>query len=161
VGQPPLPGSTGGVEVVLVPAQHGSSRSLNDRLAMRWGGFAVFAGDCHPLYAGDTGYSRDFTDIRARFRGRQGSQQGGGFDIALLPIGAYGPRWFMAELGLRRSRWLGCGAVWRSGLWIWVQGCLRPGTGMGVCSGVGGWVEPRIFRWPIAHVLLQEERAMR
>lgn len=93
----PLPGPMGGVEVVLVPAQHWSSRSLTDRLATLWGGFAVFAGDCHLFYAGDTGYSRDFTDIRERFQARQGPAQGGGFDIALLPIGAYAPRWFMAE----------------------------------------------------------------
>ena len=92
-----LPGPAGDVEVVLVPAQHWSSRGLNDRLATLWGGFAVFAADCHLFYAGDTGYSRDFTDIRERFRARQGSEQGGGFDIALLPIGAYEPRWFMAE----------------------------------------------------------------
>ena len=28
---------------------------------------------------------------------RQGAEQGGGFDIALLPIGAYEPRWFMQQ----------------------------------------------------------------
>jgi N-acyl-phosphatidylethanolamine-hydrolysing phospholipase D len=60
-----------------------------------WGGFAVFAPDCHLFYAGDTGYSRDFSDMRTRFAGRQGESNGGGFDIALLPIGSYEPRWFM------------------------------------------------------------------
>ncbi|MFG6442457.1 MBL fold metallo-hydrolase [Roseateles sp. LKC17W] len=82
-----------GVEITLVPAQHWSARGLNDRLKTLWGGFAVFAPDCQLFFAGDTGYSRDFADIRARFAPRQ---RDGGFDIALLPIGAYEPRWFMA-----------------------------------------------------------------
>ena len=84
----------GDVEVMLLPSQHWSSRGLHDRMLTLWGGFAVMAPDCHLFYAGDTGYSRDFTDIRERLAGRQA---GGGFDIALLPIGAYEPRWFMAE----------------------------------------------------------------
>lgn len=83
-----------GVEIVLVPAQHWSARGLNDRMKTLWGGFAVFAPDCQLFFAGDTGYSRDFSRIRERFAARQA---GGGFDIALIPIGAYEPRWFMAE----------------------------------------------------------------
>ena len=86
----------GDVEVMLVPAQHWSARGINDRMKSLWGGFAVFASDCHLFYAGDTGYSRDFTDMRERFAHRQTAHHGGGFDIALLPIGAYEPRWFMA-----------------------------------------------------------------
>ncbi len=49
------------------------------------------------FYSGDTGYSRDFADIQARFASRQGPAQGGGFDLALLPVGAYEPRWFMKD----------------------------------------------------------------
>jgi len=93
----PIPTSQGEVEVTLVPAQHWSSRSPRDALATLWGGFAVLAPDCHLFFAGDTGYSRDFGDIRRRFEGRQHAAQGGGFDIALIPIGAYAPRWFMRE----------------------------------------------------------------
>jgi N-acyl-phosphatidylethanolamine-hydrolysing phospholipase D len=77
----------------------------------------VFAPDCQLFFAGDTGYSRDFADIRTRFADRQQSHRGGGFDIALIPIGAYEPRWFMqsqhvnveealkihADLGAKRS----------------------------------------------------------
>ena len=84
----------GEAEVVLTPVQHWSARGLNDRLATLWGGFAVFAPDFHLFFAGDTGYSKDFADIRARFADRQ---RGGGFDLALLPVGAYEPRWFMAQ----------------------------------------------------------------
>ncbi|HET7793671.1 MAG TPA: MBL fold metallo-hydrolase [Rhizobacter sp.] len=86
----------GEVEVMLLPAHHWSARGLNDRMTTLWGGFAVFASDCHLFYAGDTGYSRDFTDIRERLAPRQSAAHGGGFDIALLPIGAYEPRWFMS-----------------------------------------------------------------
>jgi N-acyl-phosphatidylethanolamine-hydrolysing phospholipase D len=89
-----LPAPAGSVEVVMLPSHHWSARGLNDRMLTLWGGFAVLAPDCHLFYAGDTGYSRDFTDIRERLRTRQAA---GGFDIALLPIGAYEPRWFMAS----------------------------------------------------------------
>lgn len=84
----------GEAELVLTPVQHWSGRGLNDRLATLWGGFAVFTPDFHLFYAGDTGYARDFADIRARFADRQ---RDGGFDIALLPVGGYEPRWFMAQ----------------------------------------------------------------
>ncbi len=90
-----LPGPRGDVEVALVPAQHWSSRSPTDAMATLWGGFVVLAPDCHLLYTGDTGYSRDFADIRRHFADRQTPEHGGGFDIALIPIGAYAPRWFM------------------------------------------------------------------
>ena len=107
-------GPAGAVEVVFTPAQHWSGRTLADRLATLWGGFAVFAPDLHLIYTGDTGYSPDFQDIRRRFAARQ---SGGGFDVALIPVGAYEPRWFMGtqhvnpaeavqvhlDLGARRS----------------------------------------------------------
>ncbi len=90
-------GPAGPVEVALMPAQHWSGRGLTDRKRRLWGGFAVFAPDFHLFYTGDSGYSPDFADIRARYAGRQGAAQGGGFDLAVLSIGAYEPRWFMAE----------------------------------------------------------------
>jgi N-acyl-phosphatidylethanolamine-hydrolysing phospholipase D len=86
-----------GVQIALVPAQHWSARGLGDRMKTLWGGFAVFSPHCHLFYSGDTGYSKDFSDIRARYAERQAPQAGGGFDLALLPIGAYAPRWFMRE----------------------------------------------------------------
>jgi len=87
----------GDVEVMLVPAQHWSGRGLTDRMKTLWGGYAVMAPDCHLFFAGDTGYSRDFVEIRERLAARHQASRGGGFDIALLPIGAYEPRWFMQE----------------------------------------------------------------
>jgi N-acyl-phosphatidylethanolamine-hydrolysing phospholipase D len=91
-----LTAPAGEVELMVVPSQHWSARGLGDRMATLWGGFAVFGPDCHLFYAGDTAYSRDFSDMRERFAQRQSETAGGGFDIALLPIGAYAPRWFMS-----------------------------------------------------------------
>jgi N-acyl-phosphatidylethanolamine-hydrolysing phospholipase D len=87
----------GATEVVLTPVQHWSGRSLNDRMKTLWGGYAVFAPDLHLFFSGDTGYSKDFADIRARFADRQRPEQGGGFDVALIAVGAYEPRWFMTS----------------------------------------------------------------
>jgi N-acyl-phosphatidylethanolamine-hydrolysing phospholipase D len=84
-----------GLEIVLTPAQHWSGRGVSDRLATLWGGFALFSPVFHAVYTGDTGYSKDFADIAARFAPRQTTALGGGFDLALVPIGAYEPRWFM------------------------------------------------------------------
>ena len=59
---------------MLTPVQHWSGRSLTDRMETLWGGYAVFAPDLHVFFAGDTGYSKDFADIRARFAERQAAQ---------------------------------------------------------------------------------------
>ncbi len=72
----------------LVPVQHWSARTLWDRNETLWGGFVLETSDLRVFHAGDTGYSRDFADIHARY---------GDFDLALLPIGAYAPRWFMSR----------------------------------------------------------------
>jgi L-ascorbate metabolism protein UlaG (beta-lactamase superfamily) len=78
-----------GLDFTFVPVQHWSARGLRDRNKTLWGGWAAQAGGARPFsffFAGDTGYSKDFEDIGERF---------GGFDLALIPIGAYQPRWFM------------------------------------------------------------------
>jgi N-acyl-phosphatidylethanolamine-hydrolysing phospholipase D len=81
-----------GVEFHLTPVQHWSARGFGDRNQTLWGGWAVLAPDLHWYFSGDAGYSRDFADTREHFARRQG---GNGFDLALLAIGAYEPRWFM------------------------------------------------------------------
>lgn len=85
------------VQVFLTPAQHWSARGLGDRMKTLWGGFALLSPKLHVFYSGDTGYSKDFADIQARLAPRQADAQGGGFDLALLPVGAYEPRWFMKD----------------------------------------------------------------
>ena len=86
-----------GVEFHLTPVQHWSARGLGDRSETLWGGWAVLGADLHWFFGGDTAYSKDFIDTRAHFAPRQTQALGGGFDLALLPIGAYAPRWFMRE----------------------------------------------------------------
>jgi N-acyl-phosphatidylethanolamine-hydrolysing phospholipase D len=72
--------------ITAVPAQHFSGRSLTGRDRTLWAGFAIAASGWRVLFAGDTGYHPEFADIGRRL---------GPFDLALLPVGAYEPRWFM------------------------------------------------------------------
>jgi N-acyl-phosphatidylethanolamine-hydrolysing phospholipase D len=81
----------GGLEIHLVPVQHWSKRTLTDDSRTLWGGWVLRHPELSFFFAGDTGYSRDFADIGARF---------GGFDLAAIPIGAYEPRWFMKIMHL-------------------------------------------------------------
>jgi N-acyl-phosphatidylethanolamine-hydrolysing phospholipase D len=80
-----------GLRIDFVPVQHWSKRTLSDENQTLWGGWVVRDAAFSFFFAGDTGYSRDFADIRARF---------GGFDLAAIPIGAYAPRWFMQIMHL-------------------------------------------------------------
>jgi L-ascorbate metabolism protein UlaG (beta-lactamase superfamily) len=80
-----------GLEIHFVPVQHWSKRTLTDENQTLWGGWVVRHPELAFFFAGDTGYSKDFADIRARF---------GGFDLAAIPIGAYEPRWFMRIMHL-------------------------------------------------------------
>ena len=84
-----------GVDFQLVPVQHWSGRALTDRNETLWGGWAVFADNLRWYFSGDAGYSRDFADTRERLAPRM--RDGALFDVALLAIGAYEPRWFMTE----------------------------------------------------------------
>jgi N-acyl-phosphatidylethanolamine-hydrolysing phospholipase D len=86
-----------GTEFHFTPAQHWSGRSLNDRNKTLWGAWSVLGPDFHWFFSGDTGYSRDFLDTREYFAARQTPEQGGGFDVALIAVGACLPRWFMKE----------------------------------------------------------------
>lgn len=79
----------GGAEVHIVPTQHWSARGIGDRRMALWGGFMLRSGGTQVYFAGDTGYG-DGAIFRAMHR-RYGAP-----DLALIPIGAYAPRWFMA-----------------------------------------------------------------
>ena len=84
-----------GLEAMLVPALHWSRRrpfGTNRRL---WGGFMLRAGGRLCYFAGDTGYNETlFSEIGRRC---------GAPDLALLPIGAYEPRWFMRTAHMNPS----------------------------------------------------------
>jgi N-acyl-phosphatidylethanolamine-hydrolysing phospholipase D len=84
-----------GVQFQLVPVQHWSARGLGDRNQTLWGGWAVFAPDLRWYFSGDSGYSRYFAETREKLAPHQ--RDGVLFDVALLTIGAYEPRWFMKE----------------------------------------------------------------
>jgi N-acyl-phosphatidylethanolamine-hydrolysing phospholipase D len=75
-----------GVTVTATPAQHFSGRSVASRDSTLWCGWVLRAGNRAVFFAGDTGYHPEFATIAARL---------GPFAAALVPVGAYEPRWFM------------------------------------------------------------------
>lgn len=75
--------------ITAVPAQHFSGRSATDANTTLWCGFVLELAGKKVYFAGDSGYSRDFADIGARFAP---------MDLSLVPIGAYEPRWFMRAM---------------------------------------------------------------
>jgi len=81
----PLPGFT----VHCVPAFHFSSRGIFDRNKTLWSGYVIECQERLVYFAGDTGFGEHFAQIRENF---------GAPRLALLPIGAYEPRWFMAPI---------------------------------------------------------------
>ncbi|MEU9169592.1 MBL fold metallo-hydrolase [Streptomyces sp. NPDC048420] len=79
-----------GVRFDFVPAHHWSKRSLTDTCRTLWGGWVLTAQDGQRVYfAGDTGYGHWFAHIGNRYPG---------IDLALLPIGAYDPRWWLSDV---------------------------------------------------------------
>jgi N-acyl-phosphatidylethanolamine-hydrolysing phospholipase D len=82
---------TDGIHIHSVPAQHGSARTLFDRNRSHWCGWVLQSPERTAYFAGDTGYAPIFRDIGARF---------GGFDLSLIPIGCYNPRWLMQPVHL-------------------------------------------------------------
>jgi L-ascorbate metabolism protein UlaG (beta-lactamase superfamily) len=78
-----------GVPITLTPAHHFSARGLFDRHRALWGGFMLDLPGVRIFFAGDTAYAPFFREIRQRL---------GAIDLALLPVGAYEPRWFMRSV---------------------------------------------------------------
>ena len=76
--------------VIAVPAHHWSARSLGDRRMALWCGFVIQSPAGSVYNAGDTAYGDGciFRNLSDRF---------GAPDAAILPIGAYEPRWFMKD----------------------------------------------------------------
>jgi L-ascorbate metabolism protein UlaG (beta-lactamase superfamily) len=78
----------GGVAVTLVPTRHWSARNLSDRNMSLWASFVIEAPGGRIYYVADSAYGRHFRDACERH---------GPFRLAILPIGAYEPRWFMRD----------------------------------------------------------------
>ena len=72
-----------------VPALHFSARGIFDRNRTLWCGYVIEAAKRIVYFAGDTAFGDHFAQIRERF---------GAPRLALLPIGAYEPRWFMSPV---------------------------------------------------------------
>jgi L-ascorbate metabolism protein UlaG (beta-lactamase superfamily) len=76
----------GALEITAVPARHWSMRAPWNRNDALWGGFVFRGPEGAAYHSGDTALFEGFTEI---------GQRTGPIDWALLPIGAYEPRWFM------------------------------------------------------------------
>lgn len=78
-----------GMTVTAVPVRHFSGRGIFDRDRSLWCGYVIETAAGTICFAADTGYGDHFTDIRERF---------GAPRLALLPIGAFRPEWFMSRV---------------------------------------------------------------
>lgn len=76
----------GGARVTAVPARHFSARGFRDRMQTLWCGYVVEADGWRVLFCGDSGMHSEWESIGARL---------GPFDLMMIPVGAYEPRWFM------------------------------------------------------------------
>jgi L-ascorbate metabolism protein UlaG (beta-lactamase superfamily) len=75
-----------GLHVTFVPAQHWSRRGLTDMNESWWGGYVIEREGLRVYHSGDTAWFEGFSLIGDRC---------GPIQAAMLPIGAYAPRWFM------------------------------------------------------------------
>jgi L-ascorbate metabolism protein UlaG (beta-lactamase superfamily)/MFS family permease len=76
----------GAFTITCVPSQHWSKRIEQSTNESLWCAWRIDSGARAYFFAGDTGYFHGFAEVSRRF---------GPVDAALLPIGAYAPRWFM------------------------------------------------------------------
>jgi len=78
------------VAVTLVPTQHWSARNLSDRNESLWASFVIEAPGGRIYFVADSGYGEGRNFRAAR-------EHHGPLRLAILPIGAYEPRWFMRD----------------------------------------------------------------
>jgi L-ascorbate metabolism protein UlaG (beta-lactamase superfamily) len=96
-----------GVAVTLVPTRHWSARNLSDRNMSLWASFVIETPGGRIYCVADSAYG-DGGHFR-RVRERHGP-----FKLAILPIGAYEPRWFMRDQHMNPAEsvqtFIDCGA---------------------------------------------------
>ncbi|NNJ05837.1 hypothetical protein HHX38_17085 [Streptomyces sp. PKU-MA01144] len=86
----PAGSGVGSVRFEFVPAHHWSKRTLTDTCRSLWGGWILTDQRGRQVYfSGDTGYGHWFKEIGRRHPD---------IDLALLPIGAYAPRWWLSSV---------------------------------------------------------------
>ena len=78
-----------GFTVHSVPALHFSTRGIFDRNLSLWCGYVIESAGRLIFFAGDSAFGPHFGQIRERFETPR---------LALLPVGAYEPRWFMSPV---------------------------------------------------------------
>ena len=79
----------GGMSVRLLPCHHWSARGTRDRSHALWCSFTVDTRAGRIFVSGDTGYDQG--------RPYSAAAKYGPYRLALIPIGAYAPRWFMKD----------------------------------------------------------------
>jgi L-ascorbate metabolism protein UlaG (beta-lactamase superfamily) len=103
----------GELTIHFLPANHRSGRSMYESRQTLWGGWLFEWNNQRVYFAGDTGYSDVFKDMRKRY---------GEMDICLMPISAYFQRqWhFTPEDAIQASEDLGCQTLipWGWGTWV-------------------------------------------
>jgi L-ascorbate metabolism protein UlaG (beta-lactamase superfamily) len=89
--------ATGAATIHVEPMLHSSGRTPFDQMQTLWAAFVIEANGLKLYHVGDTGYG-DGRNFRAA------GLKHGGFDLAMLPIGAYEPVAFMADSHMRPSQ---------------------------------------------------------
>jgi L-ascorbate metabolism protein UlaG (beta-lactamase superfamily) len=79
-----------GIMVTLVPSRHWSARNFSDRNMSLWASFVIETPSGRIYFVADSRYGDGRYFRRAR-------ERHGPFRLAILPIGAYEPRWFMRD----------------------------------------------------------------
>jgi L-ascorbate metabolism protein UlaG (beta-lactamase superfamily) len=77
-----------GITIDAEPAHHWSARGTRDRRMALWAAFVISTRAGKIYHIGDTGFHGGVNYKAAR-------EKHGGFRLAILPFGAYEPRWFM------------------------------------------------------------------
>lgn len=85
----------GALRVHVLPILHGSGRTPFDQQRTLWAAYLLDGGATRAYFVGDAGYGRGVN--------YKAAAKLGPIDVALLPMGAYEPAWFMADAHMRPS----------------------------------------------------------